>query len=228
MTDFAQRLEEEARFCLAARRELACGKGLGGKGRVKARRFVKVPLQKTRQRADLSFCRLLAMLEPRIARLTHNYRLTDMADDAAQVCAIALHRALDSYEPDKARFTTHVTWQMRGELQSLRHRMRLDSRQGARKAGVRSISLENMMPESPELQDARSHQRTESGLSAFMAGRYLDRLLDRSGQPREERALIRAHVFDRDVPAAFAQRTAEQRRQIIRRNMKHCSKAAEI
>ncbi|MGI8942935.1 MAG: sigma factor [Qipengyuania sp.] len=178
-------------------------------------------------RADRTFARLLRLLAPRIARLTRRYGLIDMEDDAAQACAIGIHRALESYAPARARFTTHVTWQMRGELQSLRHRVRLDQRQGARVAGVRTESLEGSRSAAYRtFVDADALDRTEQGASDAMALSLLRRNFLRAAQPAGEWPLLVAHIFDAPIPAEFTGLHAEQRRQIVRRHLRNCAKIA--
>ncbi len=46
--------------------------------------------------ADRAFARLAALAGPRIRYFTRAYGLADVAEDAAQVCAIALHRAAEA------------------------------------------------------------------------------------------------------------------------------------
>jgi RNA polymerase sigma-32 factor len=212
MASFAAKLEVEARLCRKLR---AAQSEEIGAAAMRAERL-----------AELSFQRLLTLLEPRTARLTQRYGLTELAEDARQACAIAVHRALGSYDPQKARFTTHVTWQMRGELQSLRHRWRLNERYAARRIGMQQTSLDRLLSEGGDFADLGSVERAESGVSRVMASRYLEGLLEQSGAEREERALVHAHMFDMPIPDGFAQRTSEQRRQIIRRNIAHCARAA--
>ncbi len=93
---------------------------------------------------DRDFAALLALMLPRIKRLIVQYRMLDIADDAQQAAAIGVYRALQTYDPAKASFVTHATWQMRGELQSLRHRVRLDQRRSAVSAGISTVSLDGL------------------------------------------------------------------------------------
>ena len=129
---------------------------------------------------------LLDLLASRIRYFTRQYGLVDMADDAEQACAIAIHRAVAEYDPCKARFTTFVNWKIRGELQALRHRMRLDQRSGARAVGAHTLSLDMMMGGTDgegegsafTVVDDSALERAESGAAARMAGRLTDVLLD--------------------------------------------------
>ena len=83
--------------------------------------------------ADRAFARRAALAAPRIRYFTRSYGLSDVAEDAAQVCAIALHRAAERYDPARARFTTYVNWQLRAELQALRLRLHGDQRSAGRR-----------------------------------------------------------------------------------------------
>lgn len=203
MADFAGRLEDAARACISART-------IGD-----------------RRKAERGFAVVLELLGPRMARLAREYGFADMPDDARQACAIGIHRALESYQPGKARFTTHATWQMRGELQSLRHRMRPEQRQGARNAGVRMVSTEAPGSGAWEVVDEDAVARVQSGAREALAIRSLEGLLENSGQSESERELVVAHVFDRPRPPDFARHSSEQCRQIVRRNLRHCARVVD-
>lgn len=145
------------------------------------------PDARHRQAIDRHFARLMKLIAPRIRHFTRAYGLLDHADDAAQACAIGLHRALDAYDPAKARFTTYVNWQLRGELQALRFRLRTDAREWAVKAGAQTISLEalgeDLAPWSAE--DREALERTEALAAETMARRACGTLLDEHyGQAR--------------------------------------------
>ncbi|MEM9501117.1 MAG: hypothetical protein AAF941_04660 [Pseudomonadota bacterium] len=177
---------------------------------------------------ERDFAGLLAMLIPRIAKLIRQYRLEDMREDAEQAAAIGVHRALLSFDREKARFATHVTWQIRGELQSLRHRMRLDQRTSAKNAGVMTVSLEALGNSGEErlvveIADDAALPLAESGASDAMALSLMNSLLDRLESPAEERAILLEHLLDRDSANATV-RTRERRRQIVRRTYRNCIK----
>lgn len=209
----------------------------------------------SRQRErERDFAGLMALMAPRVARIIRQYRLEDMREDAGQAAAIGVHRALATFVPGKASFATHATWQVRGELQSLRHRMRLDERQSARSAGAVTLSLDALGHQCDTASDAAEPfqiiddtalPRTESAASHSMTEQLLDRLLDRVGAPATERRLMREHVFaglDEALPergrsmalsasrngptAPQCPKTKEQRRQIIRRLARNCAKVA--
>lgn len=179
---------------------------------------------------DLLFVKVMDHLKPRIAHLIRRYGLADMREDAQQACAIGIHRALESFDPAKSRFTTHVTWQLRGELQSLRHRMRLDQRQSARSAQMRTVSLDALTGTDSEVQetlqivDHDALWRTERKASDRMTIRCVRRLLDRSGTPPKEHPIVLDHVFDRNGEEMRHERSSEQRRQVARRALRNCAK----
>ncbi|RDC61089.1 hypothetical protein HME9302_02308 [Alteripontixanthobacter maritimus] len=188
--------------------------------------------------AERLFKTLLTRLQPLARKLVRCYGLTDMEDDARQACAIGIHRAVDSYITDKARFTTHATWQMRGELQSLRHRVRLDDRRGGKKASIRTCSLDGSATEPAiEIVDESASLRTERGASDIMAQRCLTRLLDSYDNTRKDRAasdIIRAErqLFQTQIIGSrrsfMPAWSNEQKRQIVRRISRNCAKIARV
>lgn len=132
---------------------------------------------------DRAFARLLRLAAPRIRHFIMRYGLTDMTEDAEQVCAIALHRAVLSYDPGQAKFTTFVNWQLRGELQSLRFRVRTDARGSARKVSAATLSFETLgaadgTPFDQLVRDEEAEDRTASGAAALMARRAAGTLID--------------------------------------------------
>lgn len=132
-----------------------------------------------RQRAaiDRAFVKVLKLAAPRIRHFIRQYGLTRYHEDAEQVCAIAIHRAIGAYDPAKAKFTTFLNWQIRGELQSLRFRLMTDHRPSARKVDAVTIPIhagtingdgEETTLESL-IQDHSALERTECGASDFLA-----------------------------------------------------------
>ena len=105
------------------------------------------PGARARANADRAFARLAALAAPRIRYFTRVYGLSDVAEDAEQVCAIALHRAAERYDPARARFTTYVNWQLRAELQALRHRLHGDQRRAGRRCAATTLSLDAVAAE---------------------------------------------------------------------------------
>ncbi|MGB3470656.1 MAG: sigma factor [Erythrobacter sp.] len=153
---------------------------------------------RTCTRLDRAFTDMLEALRPRIIRLIAQYALTDMREDAEQAAAIGVHRALQTFDPAQASFATHATWQIRGELQSLRHRMRLDQRRSAMSAGLTTVSLEALSAagEPLGLSDTAALEATESAASDAMAQRLAERLLDRAHASGDERAIMFEYLFD--------------------------------
>ncbi|HUD31182.1 MAG TPA: sigma-70 family RNA polymerase sigma factor [Novosphingobium sp.] len=136
-------------------------------------------VQTRRQRAcvDHAFARITKLIAPRIRHFIRQYGLAGHWDDAEQVCAIAIHRAIQAYDPEKAQFTTFVNWQIRGELQSLRFRVMTDQRPSARKVEASTISLDAITGgEDGEgvsilasIADEDALDRTEAGASEYLA-----------------------------------------------------------
>lgn len=144
-------------------------------------------------RRNRHFACIMQLIAQRIRHFTQAYGLLDMADDARQACAIGVHRAICDYDPKRARFTTLVNWQLRCELQALRHRVRLDSRDSARRIGARTVSLDALMEESEdrtpfEIEDEGAQRRVESSLASRIAHETFDAMLKRYEQAMRERA----------------------------------------
>ncbi|HUD95473.1 sigma factor [Sphingobium sp.] len=144
--------------------------------------------QTARQRAavDKAFARILTLIAPRIRHFIRQYGLVGHWEDAEQVCSIAVHRAIEAYDPDKAQFTTFVNWQIRGELQSLRFRLMTDQRPSARKVEATTVSIEAIsVGEDGEdisavamIEDEEALFRTEAGASAYLAEAATITLID--------------------------------------------------
>ena len=141
-----------------------------------------------RQRAnvDRGFMQIMRLIAPRIRHFIRQYGLTAHWDDAEQCCAIAVHRAIQAYEPEKAQFTTFVNWQIRGELQSLRFRLMTDQRPSAKKVEATTVSLHSVAtgPEGEEatleatIVDEEALGLTEAGAADYLATRATRSLLD--------------------------------------------------
>ncbi len=201
---------------------------------------------------DRHFSRLMDILAGRIRHFTKVYGLNDMRDDAHQACALAVHRAIGAYDPHQARFTTFVTWQLRGELQGLRHRVRLDQRESARKIGARTVSISQTNAdgeaEALTIVDDSALPAVEYGASTAMARHCANRLLDDwqrqmlqrgsgagrgsqtparlAAQLANERAIVASHLLDIPHGPAGQGMTSEQMRQVARRVMRHMAKSA--
>lgn len=183
-----------------------------------------------RIRYNRHFELLLELLQPRIRHLIYIYGLGDLAEDAQQACAIGVFRALESYDSVQAGFSTHVTWQLRGELQGLRHRMRLDQRRSARAAGIRTVSLEGLVSSGGEggmvqFEDEDALPAVESCASDLLTRRLINGLMERLGSPQGERAIIHDTLFGEAGQDRLTTRQREQRRQIVRRTWRNCTKA---
>jgi len=192
------------------------------------------PGARTRALADRAFARLAALAAPRIRYFTRSYGLSDVAEDAAQVCAIALHRAAERYDPARARFTTYVNWQFRAELQALRLRLHGDQRCAGRRDVAAILSLDVLQAEGAEdwLVDPAAEGATEQGAADNLADRLADRLVEewadrrrarlwasRGDESRKEARLaadmelVRQHL----TPGEAAERLRESDRHIVRR-----------
>jgi RNA polymerase sigma factor (sigma-70 family) len=144
--------------------------------------------QTNRQRVyvDRAFAQILKLIAPRIRHFVRQYGLTGHWEDAEQCCAIAVHRAIEAYDPAKAQFTTFVNWQIRGELQSLRFRLMTDQRPSAKKVEATTVSLsalatspdgEEISPEAM-IEDEEAVFRTEAAASDYLAEGAVSQLID--------------------------------------------------
>ena len=144
--------------------------------------------QTNRQRVtvDRAFAQILKLIAPRIRHFVRQYGLVAHWEDAEQCCAIAVHRAIEGYDPAKAQFTTFVNWQIRGELQSLRFRLMTDQRPSAKKVEATTVSLSALATSpdgdeiSPEamIEDEFALDRTEAGASDYLAEGAVSQLID--------------------------------------------------
>jgi len=159
---------------------------------------------RTEHRRNRHFARIMALIAPRVRHFTRAYGLLDMAEDARQACAIGVHRAIGAYDPARARFTTFVNWQLRCELQALRHRVRMDSRASAVKVGARTVSIESLAARDDysafEIEDEQAAERVEADCAARLAHEAFDSLLAQYEQRmriRAERELAREALRQR-------------------------------
>lgn len=188
-------------------------------------------LADARRRAaiDWHFARILRLIAPRIRHFIRVYGLIDWHDDAAQACAIGVHRAICAYDPAKARFTTFVNWQLRGELQGLRHRVRLEQRNSARGVGAVVISLSQLAETRSdsgqhwEPPDEAAQDRAESLACETLARRACGRLLDdhaahmRKFAHRQLERRARPRGAETTMPGTLAPRDAERIEQTLTR-----------
>lgn len=144
------------------------------------------PTARQRAEVDKAFARILKLIAPRIRHFIRQYGLAGHWDDAEQACAIAVHRAIQAYEPEKAQFTTFVNWQIRGELQSLRFRLMTDQRPSAKKVDATTVSLNAVVhgADGEEasleaiIEDENALAGTEAGASDYLAQRATESLVD--------------------------------------------------
>ncbi|MFC0686520.1 sigma-70 family RNA polymerase sigma factor [Novosphingobium clariflavum] len=156
--------------------------------RVKASSPPEGEASTARQRAevDRAFAHILRLIAPRIRHFIRQYGLAAHWDDAEQACSIAVHRAIQAYDSEKAQFTTFVNWQIRGELQSLRFRLMTDQRPSARKVEAVTVSLDAIgSGEDGEdisivasIEDEEALDRTEAAASDYLARAAMVSLAD--------------------------------------------------
>ena len=137
---------------------------------------------RTRVAIDRAFAYLFKLSSPRIRHFIAQYGLADYREDAEQACAIAIHRAAENYDSTKAKFTTFLNWQLRGELQGLRFRLRIDQRASAKKVKAVTVSFESLKSEEGSsfdqfIVDEDSQNRTEILAANYLAERTADVLI---------------------------------------------------
>lgn len=183
------------------------------------------PGPRARALADRSFARLAALLGPRIRYFTRVYGLADAAEDAAQVCAIALHRAAERYDPARARFTTYVNWQLRAELQALRHRLHGDQRSAGRRRAAATLSLDALQAAGADdwLVDSDAEPATECAAADHLAACTADRLV-RDWASRRRQAL---RGDDGRVAARLAAECALVRRHLAAGETRECLRESD-
>lgn len=144
------------------------------------------PTARQRATIDKAFARIMNLIAPRVRHFIRQYGLVAHWDDAEQACAIAVHRAIQAYDPEKAQFTTFVNWQIRGELQGLRFRVMTDQRPSAKKVDATTVSInaitfgadgEEATLESV-IEDEDALALTEAGASAYLAAGAMGELVD--------------------------------------------------
>ncbi|MGN8001425.1 sigma factor-like helix-turn-helix DNA-binding protein [Sphingomonas sp. 22176] len=129
-----------------------------------------------RVNVDRAHAQIMKLIAPRVRHFVRQYGLINYFEDAEQCCAIAVHRAVEAYEPEKAQFTTFVNWQIRGELQSLRFRLMTDQRPSAKRVEATTISIDAIVDASGEkgsfldtIEDEFALETTESAASDYLA-----------------------------------------------------------
>lgn len=184
--------------------------------------------QTPRERAafERAFADLMKLIAPRVRHFIRQYGFNTQVDDAQQSATIALYRALLDYDPEKSLFTTHLNWQIRGELQSLRFRIMKDRRPSTLKAAAYTISLHSSAvgPEGRQssledlIEDDDALARTEAGAADYLAVSAATALVDRYIEVQREAALTAAR--QRGIPKRqLAGMTAAQRRELQERRV---------
>jgi hypothetical protein len=139
-----------------------------------------------RQAYNSAFERLLRVLRPRIRYFVRRYGLVNHSEDAEQVGAMAIHRAIASYDSEKAQFTTFVNWQIRGDMQALRYTLMVDQRAPAKKVQASTVSLQSLLGESDDgqdgfefdIEDETALPLVERGASDYLARQAMEDLLE--------------------------------------------------
>ena len=131
------------------------------------------------------FEKLLRALRPRINYFIRRYGLLSHWEDAEQVGAMAVHRAIAGYDPAKAQFTTFVKWQIRGDMQGLRYTVMVDQRAPAKKVQASTVSLQSLMSKADgqdeyqfDIEDDSALALVERSAANHLANKTMNALLD--------------------------------------------------
>jgi len=197
------------------------------------------PTRRQRLEIDRAFARVMKVIAPRVRHFIRQYGLMAHYEDANQACAIAVYRAIQAYDPDKAQFTTFVNWQIRGELQSLRFRLMTDQRPSAKKVDATTVSINSIAkgPEGEEttleavIEDENALELTESAASDYLAGHATETLIDAyidhlrrvainqiKNRPRPKRAAAAAGARRSLAPHGIDPEELEKLEQRLKRN----------
>jgi RNA polymerase sigma-32 factor len=133
-----------------------------------------------------AFERLLRALRSRIGYFIRRYGLMAHWEDAEQVGALAVHRAIAGYDPEKAQFTTFVNWQIRGDMQALRYTVMVDQRAPAKKISASTVSLQSLLSNTEgqegqgfDIEDENAFDMVERGASDYLAVQTMRNLMDK-------------------------------------------------
>lgn len=147
-----------------------------------------------------AFERLLRALRPRIGYFIRRYGLMAHWEDAEQVGALAVHRAIAGYDPEKAQFTTFVNWQIRGDMQGLRYTVMVDQRAPAKKVAASTVSLNSLLSNAEgqegqgfDIEDDSAFDLVERGASDYLATQTMRALLDKYVKKTTEAGLRELH-----------------------------------
>lgn len=139
-----------------------------------------------RQVYNGAFERLLRVMRPRIRYFVRRYGLVNHAEDAEQVGAMAVHRAIAAYNSEQAQFTTFVNWQIRGDMQALRYTLMVDQRAPAKKVQASTVSLQSLLSAGEDshdgfefdIEDETALDLVERGASDYLARQAMEDLLE--------------------------------------------------
>lgn len=129
---------------------------------------------------------MLRILRPSLHRMTARKNMVStQREDVEQHAAIAIMKALENWDPQKATFSTHVHWQIRAELQALQWFEHPERRKLVLQQPLRFLELDRPYP-SPEGHDsvtladtltaANAVEDVESSARRHIAMHYFERV----------------------------------------------------
>lgn len=140
----------------------------------------------TRKIFNEAFAGLLKLLGPRIKHMIIRWGLSQLHDDAMQAAHIGVFKALETFDPAIAQFSTHVNFRLQAQMKDLRFHMFRDERSDALKVGARTISADAPVSADgegagtiiDEVEAEGALEATEASVATLLSERLLQRLLE--------------------------------------------------
>ncbi len=126
------------------------------------------------------------ILRPSVRRMTNKKNLSrDLQDEFDQHTNIAIMKALSTWDPIRGKFSTHVHWEIRAELQIIQHFQHPERRRLVVATPIRKIELDRPVINDEGgsaslmeiLKDEQADENVVSGAEKYIAMRYFERVL---------------------------------------------------
>lgn len=139
-----------------------------------------------RAERDRYISEIQRILRPSVRRMTNKKNLSrDLQDEFEQHTNIAIMKALSSWDPIRGKFSTHVHWEIRAELQIIQHFQHPERRRLVVATPIQKIELDRPMnnkgDDSYTLMDILTDEHAEENVAGdaekYIALRYFERVL---------------------------------------------------
>ncbi len=126
------------------------------------------------------------ILRPSVRRMTNKKNLSrDLHDEFEQHTNIAIMKALSTWDPVRGKFSTHVHWEIRAELQIIQHFQHPERRRLVVATPIQKIELDRPMGNKEDdpctlmdiLKDEHAEENVASDAEKYIALRYFERVL---------------------------------------------------